>query len=385
MSKILNTLTTQAVLQQAETIILKIGSVLITDEQRDMVHQTWLDSLAEDVRDLMRQGKKVAIVTSGGIALGRLAMGIPKDKRPTDIRLEHKQAASSIGQFTLLNGYHKAFHKLDIHIGQVLLTLSETENRRTHLNAREALSTLMERGAVPIINENDCVSTGEIRYGDNDRLAARVAQMIAADAIILLSTIDGLYTANPHTNPQARYIPDVKEITQEIIDMGAETKPGLSTGGMRSKIEAAQLANNAGIPLIIADGQKNYPISDIMSGTKKTTLFHAQDTTDNARQKWIKSHVRPKGDVMLDAGAVTALRGGKSLLPIGVIRIDGEFERGDAVNLVNSHGEKIGIGLSAYNSQDAARIMGQRSDEIAKILGYLGRDVLVHRNDMVLD
>ena len=243
----------------------------------------------------------------------------------------------------------------------------------------------MDSGAVPIINENDVISTGEIRFGDNDRLAARVAQMLDAGAIILLSTIDGLYTANPHKDPDARYIALVEEITDDIMAMGAEAKAGLSTGGMRSKLEAAQLSTKAGIPLIVADGQKNYPLSDIMSGTKKTTLFLAQDTSANARQRWISAHVSPKGSYTLDAGALSALQDGKSLLPIGVTKIEGEFERGDAVEILSANGDKIGVGLSAYNAADAERIIGRQSDEITDILGYLGREELIHRNDMALD
>lgn len=376
--------TAPQILRNSKTIVIKIGSVLVTDQERDMVRQPWLDSLAEDVDHLIRSGKRVVIVTSGGIALGRREMGISQKTAPGEIRLEHKQAASSIGQFHLFHGYHKAFERLDLSVGQILLTMDHTENRRMHLNARATITALLERGIVPIINENDTISTGEIRFGDNDRLAARVAQMIDADAILLLSTIDGLYTANPEEDKTAAFIDSVDTITDKVMAMGGEPKPGLSTGGMKSKLEAAQLSTRAGIPLIIADGQRNYAVSDILNETKRTTVFIAQETGANARQRWIASHLAPRGAYILDKGAAQALLAGKSLLPIGVTGIEGTFERGDAVEIKGPDGLKLGIGLSAYSSDDAKRIIGERSEDIPDILGYLGRDELVHRNDMVM-
>ncbi|MGH1455367.1 MAG: glutamate 5-kinase [Alphaproteobacteria bacterium] len=380
-------LTPQSIIENSELIIIKIGSVLIRGQGIEDINQSWLNALAQDVQSLKKQGKRVVIVSSGGVALGRKALGIPANIPPSSIPLAKKQAASSVGQYHMFNGYFKAFEKIGITAAQVLLTMGETENRRMNLNARETLTTLLDNDIIPIINENDTVSTGEIRFGDNDRLAVRVAQMIMADSVVLLSTADGLYTDNPDKNDNAVHIPLVEAITQEHVKMAGDAVAGLSTGGMKSKIEAAISANKAGIHLMMCDGRLKHSLANLCeeNNDKKSTLFVAQKSDANARKIWIQSHMSPKGVIMLDDGAVTALKSGRSLLPIGVISVSGDFRRGDPVIIKDQHGIKLGMGLAAYNANDALKIIGKASDKIADILGYIGRDELIHRNDMVLE
>ncbi len=378
--------TPQNTIENSELIVIKIGSVLIRGKDVEDINQDWLNALASGVQALKRKGKRIVIVSSGGVALGRKALGIAANIAPTSIPLAKKQAASSVGQYHLFNGYYKAFDKIGITAAQVLLTMSETENRRMNLNARETLTTLLDNDIIPIINENDTVSTGEIRFGDNDRLAVRVAQMIMADCVILLSTTDGLYTDNPDKNPDAELIPVIEKISQEHVKMAGDAVAGLSTGGMKSKIEAAISATKSGINLIISNGQANNALSDLCNNeAKKATLFTAQKSDTNARKIWIQSHMNPKGAIMIDDGALSALKSGKSLLPIGVISVSGDFRRGDPVIINDQHGTKLGIGLAAYSANDALKIIGNQSENIAGILGYIGRDELIHRNDMVLE
>ncbi len=378
-------LTTQSALEQGTFIVIKVGSELVLGEDNN-VNQEWMDTLAVDVHTLMQNGKKVVIVSSGSVALGRKALGIPLDMPPKNIPLAQKQAASSVGQYHVFNGYFKAFSNFGVDAAQVLLTMSETENRRMNLNARETLHTLLDAGVVPIINENDTVSTGEIRFGDNDRLSVRVAQMIFADTVVLLSTAGGLFTDNPDKNPDAVHIPIVETITDDHVQMAGDAIPGLSTGGMKSKIEAALSATKAGINLIITNGRENYALSKVFKNpSKQSTLFLAQECDNNARKIWLGAHMSPKGSVTVDDGALVALNSGKSLLPVGVKFVEGKFGRGDVVEILNSSGYKIGMGLCAYNYHDARKIIGQNSKDIHEILGYIGRDELIHRNDMVLD
>lgn len=379
-------LTTQSILENSQFVIIKIGSELVLGDDSDKVNQEWMDTLAVDIHALMENGKKVVIVSSGSVALGRKALGIPLDKPPKDIPLAQKQAASSVGQYHVFNGYFKAFSNFGVDAAQVLLTMGETENRRMNLNARETLHTLLDAGVVPIINENDTVSTGEIRFGDNDRLSVRVAQMIFADTVVLLSTAHGLYTDNPDKNPEAELIPVVENITDDHVNMAGDAIPGLSTGGMKSKIEAALSATKAGIHLIITNGQENYTLSRICNdSSKRSTLFTAQECDNNARKIWLGAHMSPKGKITVDDGALVALNNGKSLLPVGVKFVEGKFDRGDVVEILNSSGYKIGMGIAAYSYHDARKIIGQNSQDIHEILGYIGRDELIHRNDMVLD
>ncbi len=378
-------LSTSKVLQNSKLIVIKVGSVLVRGDALDQVNQTWMDALAQDVCALKDAGKKVVIVSSGGVALGRKALGIAADMPPADIPLAKKQASSAVGQYHLFNGYHHAFAKVGMHAAQVLLTMSETENRRMNLNAREALYTLLDNEIVPIINENDVVSTGEIRFGDNDRLSVRVAQMVLADAVVLLSTTDGLYTDNPDTNPEAVFIPVIENLGDEHVSMAGDAVPGLSTGGMKSKIEAAFSATKTGIHLVISNGKENHALQKLVSVyDKKSSLFVAHENSANARKMWIGAHMSPKGFVAIDDGAASALQKGKSLLPIGVREVSGDFRRGDVIEIRSLNGKKLAMGLSAYNANDARQIAGEQSSDIHRILGYIGRDELVHRNDMVV-
>jgi len=377
----------KTLLSNADTIVIKVGSMLIRGQgdNDSGVNQAWIDAFAADISALRDQGKNILIVSSGGIALGRPALGIPGDVAPTSIPLELKQAASSVGQFYMFQAYHKALEAQGITAAQILLTMGETENRRMHLNARQTLQTLLDKGIIPVINENDTISTGEIRFGDNDRLAARVAQMIDADIMIILSTIDGLYTDNPQNNPQAEHIPVVENITQEYVDMAGEAIPGLSTGGMKSKVEAAKTANNAGISVAITDGRSHNALQKAIDNKLKNTCFLAKNSKNNARKRWIGAHMQPKGVIFIDKGAKIALKNGKSLLPVGVKRIEGGFSRGDAVAIYDEDNVRIGIGLSAYSASDAIKILGKPSHEYEACLGYTTtHDELVHRNDMVM-
>lgn len=371
-------------IERAKTIVIKTGSVLLADKDTGRIKQDWIDALAQDIAELTAKGKHVVVVSSGAIALGRRDIGLSAKVAPSSIPLEQKQAASAVGQYYLFRGWHDAFAKLNIVTAQILLTLSETENRRMHLNARETLRTLLEKGIVPVINENDTISTGEIRYGDNDRLAARVAQMIEADLVILLSTTDGLYTTDPTINKEAKHIPVIERITDDHIAIAGEAAAGLSTGGMKSKLRAAISATRSGIAMMITKGTVLRPLQSLQAAEQLYTLFPAQETKANARKKWIQSHVKPRGAFIIDDGAVKALESGKSLLPIGVKDVDGVFVRGDAVSIQTIGGKVLGIGLSAYGSDDAQKIIGKQSKEIASLLGYTGRDELIHRNDMVL-
>ncbi len=377
--------TPRTVIDKADVIVLKFGSMLVADFEKDCVRAQWMNALARDVEKLLIAQKRVIIVSSGGIALGRKTLGISNLTPPSAIALDQKQAASAVGQFHVFKGYHDAFLKYKRSVAQVLLTMTETENRRTHLNARQTLFTLLDKGIVPIINENDTVSTEEIRFGDNDRLAVRVAQMVDADAVVLFSTIDGLYTDDPLKHSDAEHISIVEHIGDDHIKMAGEAIAGLSTGGMKSKINAAISATRAGIPLIIANGMKENSLSLLLDGALKSTIFLAKDTQSSARKKWIQGHIAPKGSMIIDAGAAQALKQGNSLLPIGITSISGTFERGDPVQIFDEHKSLIGIGLSAYTSDEFAKIIGKRSEDIPHLLGYSGRNEIIHRNDMALN
>lgn len=376
---------TKEALSNSAIIVIKIGTALVVDADGTGVRQDWLDALASDVATMRKAGKQVIIVSSGAVALGRNTLGIPLNMSPALIPLEKKQASSAIGQFHVFNGFFRAFERYDTPLAQVLLTMSETENRRNHLNARAAMEELIEAGVIPIINENDVVSTEEIRFGDNDRLAARVAQMMNASAVILLSTTDGLYTANPDTDESAEHIGVIESITQEHMEMAGEAVPGMSTGGMKSKLEAAKVATLSGIHLIIANGRENGALGRVFKDVNtRTSLFSGQKTQNNAKKRWIGAHMKPKGSVMIDAGAIKALKCGKSLLPVGVIGVHGDFERGDVISVQDDENHSVAIGIAAYSSGDAMLIKGKDSQELEDILGYKGRTELIHRNDLVL-
>lgn len=363
---------------KARRIVVKIGSALLVDDKSGAIKASWLASLIDDLADAKVNGADVIVVSSGAIALGRRALGLPKGK----LKLEQSQAAAAVGQISLAQAWAEALRTRNIVAAQILVTLTDTEERRRYLNARATLSTLLAQGAVPVINENDTVATSEIRYGDNDRLAARVASMMSADCLILLSDIDGLYTAPPGTRG-AMFIPEVAEITPEIEAMAGKPVSGLGSGGMITKIEAAKIAVSAGCNMAIASGHANHPLRRIAEG-ERCTWFVAPVSALQSRKRWIAGTLQPIGHLVVDEGAVEALLKGKSLLPAGVKRIEGAFSRGDTVSIVTVRGREVARGLVTYDASDAARIAGMKSSEIEKELGFRGRDELVHRDDMVL-
>ncbi|OYX70846.1 MAG: glutamate 5-kinase [Rhizobiales bacterium 32-66-11] len=360
-------------------IVIKVGSALLVDSARGKVRLPWLTSLAEDIGALHAEGKDVLVVSSGAIALGRTVLGLPRGA----LKLEDSQAAAAVGQIALARTWSEILAHENVTAGQILLTLGDTEERRRYLNARSTLGRLLEYRAVPVINENDTVATSEIRYGDNDRLAARVATMASADLLVLLSDIDGLYTAPPAQDPEARHIAVVQRITAEIEGMAGAAGSELSRGGMRTKIEAGKIATSAGTHMVIASGHVKNPLRAILEGGR-CTWFLSGATPARARKAWIGGALEPRGILHLDEGAVAALRRGASLLPAGVTRVEGLFERGDAVLLRGPDGGEIGRGLVAYDSDHAERIIGRASAEIEAILGFQGRLELVHRDDMAV-
>jgi len=367
-------------LAKAKRVIVKIGSALLVDQDTGQMRRKWLDALADDIALLRSKGAEVIVVSSGAIAVGRTHLKLPKGQLP----LEEKQAAAATGQIRLAHAYQETLARHDITVAQVLLTLDDSEDRRRYLNASSTLRALLRLGAIPVINENDTVATAEIRFGDNDRLAARVAQMISADALILLSDIDGLYTADPRSNPQAQHLPVVKEITAEIEAMAGKAPDGFSSGGMVTKLIAARIAVGAGCPMAIAQGKIANPIKAILDGGR-CTWFLPRATPRTARKEWIAGGLGALGTLVVDDGAARALASGKSLLPAGVKTVDGQFERGDAVRVVDGGGKVLARGLVAYSADDARRIAGHKSGEIEALLGYRGRDEMIHRDDLVVE
>lgn len=366
-------------LTEAKRVVVKVGSALLVDAQRGHLNRGWLESLAADVAAFRKRGQDVILVSSGAIALGRRHLKLGTGK----LRLEESQAAAAVGQIRLAHAYKELLEVHDITVAQILLTLGDTEQRRRYLNARGTLNTLLSLGSVPVINENDTVATAEIRYGDNDRLAARVAQMVGADCLVLLSDIDGLYTANPHENPDAEFISRVLEISPAIEAMAGGVSSVMGSGGMQTKIAAARIAVGAGCHLCIARGAAQHPLKRIEEGVR-CTWFVPSSTPVATRKQWIAGTLKPAGAIAVDEGAVRALIGGKSLLPAGVTRTAGRFERGDTVSIIGPDGTEVARGICAYSDGDAARIMGRRSTEIEKVLGFRGRDEIVHRDDLVL-
>ena len=360
-------------------IVVKVGSSLLVDSAGGRLHGEWLDALAEDIAGLHRYGCDVIVVSSGAIALGRSVLKLPRGV----LKLEDSQAAAAVGQIALARTWAEVLGRHGITAGQVLVTLGDTEERRRYLNARSTIAKLLEWKAIPVINENDTVATNEIRYGDNDRLAARVATMASADLLILLSDVDGLYTAPPGEGRDAKLIPLVPRITAEIEAMAGASGSELSRGGMQTKIEAGKIATTAGTHMVIASGRIAHPIQAITTGAP-CTWFLTPANPVTARKKWIAGSLEPKGTLTLDAGAVTALQKGRSLLPAGITRIDGAFGRGDAVVIRGPDGAEIGRGLVAYDAAEAEQIRGKPSGDIAAILGFDGRAEMIHRDDMVL-
>jgi glutamate 5-kinase len=365
--------------RNARRIAVKIGSALLTDRETGALKQSWLEAIGDDVAALKAEGRDVILVSSGAIALGRRALGL----HPGPLRLEEAQAAASVGQINLAHAYQTVFRERGLITAQILVTPSDTEERRRYLNARNTIETLLKLGAIPVVNENDTVATSEIRYGDNDRLAARVASMMTADCLVLLSDIDGLYTAPPAQDPNATRLDAVTAITPEIEAMAGDAGTELSRGGMITKLAAAKIAVAAGTHMIIASGKALHPLRALGEGAP-CTWFLASANPVTARKRWIAGTLEPKGVIVIDDGARAALQAGRSLLPAGVKSVAGQFERGEAVIIRDSVGREIGRGLIGYTSEEAALIAGRNSVEIGAVLGYAGRAALIHRDDMAL-
>ncbi|OHV83323.1 glutamate 5-kinase [Ensifer sp. LCM 4579] len=369
---------TRKPLEKYRRIVIKIGSALLV-ERKSGLKKAWLDALSADIAALRAKGVEVLVVSSGAIALGRTVLNLPSGV----LRLEDSQAAAAVGQIALARAWSESLSAGQITAGQILLTLGDTEERRRYLNARATMNQLLKLGSVPIINENDTVATTEIRYGDNDRLAARVATMVGADLLVLLSDIDGLYTAPPHLDPEARFLETIAEITAEIEAMAGGAASELSRGGMRTKIDAGKIATTAGCAMIIASGKPEHPLQAIEAGAR-SSWFAPSGSPVTARKTWIAGQLLPAGSVTVDAGAENALRSGKSLLPAGVRQVTGTFSRGDTIAILGATGREIARGLAGYDVHEARQIAGKKSAEIAAILGYAGRAAMVHRDDLVM-
>ena len=367
-----------AALTDAQCLVVKIGSALLVDRDAGGLKQAWLSSLAQDVAWLAAQGVKVVLVSSGSIALGRGILGLSG----TDLPLEQAQAAAAVGQIRLARAYEEVLAPHGITTAQVLMTLDDSSNRRRYLNSRATLKQLLNMGVVPIVNENDTIATDEIRFGDNDRLAAQIAVTVGADQLVLLSDVDGFYSANPNIDPTARRFDEIGEITAEIEGMAGDACSGLSKGGMKTKLMAARIATAAGCRMAITEGVVLNPLQALHAGAA-ATWFRADTDPQAARKGWIAA-MKPKGTISLDHGALAALRRGKSLLPAGVSAISGAFQRGDPVAIADGAGHTVGHGLVRYTAEEAGRIMGRKSNEIEALLGYPARAALIHRDDMAL-
>lgn len=365
-------------LNSLSRLVIKIGSTLLVDDQQRL-DRAWLDGLADDIDYLRQSGHQVLVVSSGAVAIGSQVLGI----NPRRSRLEELQAAAAAGQVQLVHAYQEALGRHNIRAAQILLTPDDTEVKRRFLNARGTLEKLLDHNVVPVINENDTVATDELRYGDNDRLAARVAQTVMADGLILLSDVDGFYTADPRKNPDAEYLDVVESITDEHLRMAGDSSSAIGSGGMNTKLLAARIATHAGCATVIANGTINRPLLALFQGARHS-VFPAAESPASARKQWLAGVLQVSGELRLDQGAAGALMNGKSLLPVGVVKVAGHFGRGDAVKLIDHEGVELGRGLAAYSSDEAMAIQGCHSEEIAGILGYRGRSVMVHRDDMVL-
>jgi glutamate 5-kinase len=360
-------------------IVIKIGSTLVADKD-GRVQSAWLETVAQDIRKLRDDGVEVILVCSGAVALGRHLL---KKKKKSRLKLSDKQAAAALGQPLLMETFMRHFSTHDLLPAQILITLEDSEDRRRYINARSTIRTLLKRNAIPVINENDSIATSEIRFGDNDRLAARVAQMMDADLLILLSDIDGLYTKNPNEHADAEHLPEVKAITPEIMAMGGNSSSDYGSGGMITKIVAADIAAHFGCHTIITLGKEKHPIKRLIEGAKHTR-FLSEETPRSAKKHWIADTLVSAGEIIVDAGAVKALQRGKSLLPAGVVSVNGTFGRGDPLTILDESNNIIGKGLSAFKADDARKIAGRHSDEIEPLLGYQGRTTMIHRDNMVV-
>ena len=365
--------------RRARRVVVKIGSALFVDADTGRLDRTWLGALCDDIASLTGAGKEVVLVSSGAVALGRRELKFHSKR----MRLEESQAAAAAGQVLLAHAYQELLGRHGISIAQVLLTYGDSESRRRYSNASRTLLTLLKAGAVPVVNENDTVATQELRYGDNDRLAARVSQMISADCLVLLSDVDGLYTSDPNTDDQAEHVAEVREISTGILAMAGGPGSSHGSGGMHTKLEAARIALAAGCCMSIASGRVQKPVQALLDGAR-ATWFVPGETPASARKQWIAGTLETNGKVTIDAGARKALEAGRSLLPAGVVSVAGHFGRGDAVIVCDAAGTELGRGLIAYGSDDARAIAGSQSDSIEAVLGYRGRDEMIHRDDLVL-
>ncbi|MUH05045.1 glutamate 5-kinase [Commensalibacter melissae] len=366
-------------LNQARRIVIKIGSALLIDGKNACVRQSWLESLIEDIIHLRQQNCQILIVSSGAIALARYKLKLNRYK----LRLDEKQAAAAIGQIKLAQTWHEAFAAHKITTAQILLTLDDTETRLQYSNARSAIETLLKLNCIPIINENDTVATSEIRFGDNDRLAARVAEMVKADRLILFSDIDGLYTADPKTNPSAKHLASIPELTPQIYAMGGKAPTGYSSGGMATKLAAAKIATTAGCAMAIAYGKLLHPLKALQEGAR-CSWFLPNRKPYPARKRWIAGSISTKGTIFIDNGAEKALKNGKSLLPAGIIKVEGHFQRGDIIKIANKNGKIVGNGISTYDSSEITQIIGLQTDKINSQLGWDGPNEVIHHDDMVI-
>ena len=364
----------------AKRVVVKIGSALLTEGDTGAIRRDWLNSVADDIAACRARGQDVVVVSSGAIAVGRKRLGLTG----RSLRLEEKQAAAATGQIQLAHAFEEALARHDVTVAQILLTLDDTEERRRHLNARSTINQLLSLKVIPLINENDTIATQEIRFGDNDRLAARVAVMVSADALLLLSDIDGLYESDPRTNPDARHISEVWKVDANVEAMAGAAPVGYSSGGMVTKLQGAKITLAGGCRMAIANGHAHHPLQRLIDG-ERCTWFLPTSEPRTARKRWIGGILNPVGSIVIDSGAEAALRKGRSLLPAGVTVVSGSFERGDPVTIQAADGRVLGRGLSAYGCADAERIAGHKTGEIHQLLGYRGRDEIVHRDDLVLD
>ena len=364
-------------LKNSKITVIKIGSSLLIDHKK-RVRKKWLTSFAEDVKSLRKLNQKIVIVSSGAIAMGCKKMNILKK----NLKLDKSQAMASIGQIELMNLFSEIFSKFKINISQILLTLEDTEQRRRSINARRTFENLFNLNYIPVVNENDTIATSEIKYGDNDRLASRVAQIINADNLVLFSDVDGLYTDNPKKNNKAKLIKEIKDIEQDLTGVNIKGINEYGSGGMKTKIEAAKICQLSGSNMIIANGLKNHPIQHILNGDNYT-LFVSKLSKLDARKKWILSSISPKGSVIIDDGANKALGNGKSLLAAGIKKVVGKFNKGDHIKVLNKRDKEIARGLASFSSEEIKKILGKHSNEIEKILGYVSKSEVIHKDDMV--
>jgi glutamate 5-kinase len=371
--------TTANPLTTARRVVVKVGSALLVDDKTGRLNRAWLETLTADLLRLRRRGQQVILVSSGAIALGRRHLGLPNGP----LQLEQSQAAAAVGQIRLAHAYKELLEPSDVTVAQVLLTLEDSEQRERYLNARATLETLLALNAIPVINENDTVATAEIRYGDNDRLAARVAQMASADCLVLLSDVDGLYTGDPNRDENAEFIANVEQITPQIEAMAGGVVSAVGSGGMATKIAAAKIAVGAGCHMCIAAGHYRHPLKRIESKAR-CTWFVPHSTPAAARKQWIAGTLKPAGAVQIDAGARNALASGKSLLPAGITGTRGRFAAGDTISVFSAEGSEVARGVAAYSDVDTQRIMGRKSADIESLLGFRGRAELIHRDDLVI-